>query len=140
MNTETNTDTNTDTKTNNSAAEDAMMEKINKLPKQLIIIMKYIAALATKIKTNPSLEKYISPQLKLFANIINLKNIPILTSLKPKLTFMLTTYIFYIDELLKDHLDISLYAEKHEMLVYFNQKVDECIKTGICSELYEFFV
>ena len=123
-----------------SEQQDDFMAKINTLPKQTITIMKYIAALATKLKAQPELEVHITPLLTLLTNLINIKRNPVITMLKPKYQLLLSSHIFYIDELLNDHLDMHRYTEKHEMLVYFNNLVKECIKTGNYRELYELVV
>ena len=120
--------------------QDELLRKINTLPKQTITIMKYIAALATKLKAQPELEVHITPLLTLLTNLINIKRNPVITMLKPKYQLLLSSYIFYIDELLNDRLDMRRYTEKHEMLVYFNNLVKECIKTGNCRELYDLVV
>lgn len=121
--------------------EDILMSKINSvLPKSLIQIIKIIAALATKSKTNAALEPYITPLLQLLTNLINIKKDPVLTTIKSKLELLLTTYLFYINEILRDQLDIATYTDKHEQLVYFNSIVKKCVRTRICSELYEIII
>jgi hypothetical protein len=120
--------------------QDELLRKINTLPKQTLSIMKYIAALATKLKAQPELEVHITPLLTLLTNLINIKRNPVITMLKPKLQLLLSSYIFYIDALLNDRLDMHRYTEKHEMLVYFNNLLKDCIKTGNYRELYELVV
>jgi hypothetical protein len=139
MNTE-NMNTLSDTLIGSEQQQDELLRKINTLPKQTITIMKYIAALATKLKAQPDLEEHITPLLTLLTNLINIKRNPVITMLKPKYQLLLSSYIFYIDELLNDHLDMHRYTEKHEMLVYFNNLVKECIKTGNYRELYDLVV
>jgi hypothetical protein len=129
-------DTTADTTADTLKKEDEMMAQINALPKELIMLMKYTAALAIKLKTHPDLSTYITPMLLLLTNLINIRKNPILTLIKSKLQLMLTTYIFYIDELLKDQLDLVCYTENHEMLIYFNKVVKDSICSGKCSELY----
>jgi len=107
------------------------------LPKTLITIIKMVAALATKRKSNPELEKYIHPQLELLTNLVNIKRNPILDVLKSRFQEMLLTYIFYMDELVKDVLDYEQYGEKHDMLVMFNEMVKTSVQTNSLANLYD---
>ena len=132
--------TNAATLINNVSKEDELMAKVNSLPKMTITIIKYVAALSTKIKTHAALEPYITPLLQLLTFLINIRRDPVLTTIKSKLELLLTTYVFYIDELLKDQLDIESYTEKHDQLVYFNTVVKDCVRNGNCAELYGLFV
>jgi len=114
-----------------------LMHKVNALPKTLITIIKMVAALANKRKSNPELEKYIHPQLELLTNLINIKKNPILDVLKSKFQEALQKYIIYMDELVKDTLDYEKYDEKHEMLVMFNGMVKTSVRTNtLCNLLY----
>ena len=115
-----------------------IMHKVNALPKTLNTIIKMVAALATKRKYNPELEKYIHPQLELMTNLINIKKNPILDVLKSRFQQMLLTYIFYMDELVKDVLDYEKYAEKHDMLVMFNGMVKTSVQNNTLANLLYF--
>ena len=53
--------------------EKELMGKVNTLSKSLITIIKMVAALSTKSKSNPELEKYIHPQLELLTKLVNIK-------------------------------------------------------------------
>lgn len=117
--------------------EKDVMHRVNALPKTLITIIKMVAALATKRKTNPELEKYIEPQLELMANLINIKKNPILDILKSRFQEMLQMYISYMDELVKDSLDYEKYSEKHDILVLFNSTVKICVQTNSLASLYD---
>lgn len=126
---------------NETINEDILMSQINSvLPKSLIQIIKIIAALSTKSKNNAELEPYIIPLLQLLTNIINIKKDPVLTTIKSKLELLLTTYLFYINEILTDQLDTASYIDKHEQLVYFNSIVKKCVRIGNCTEVYEIII
>jgi hypothetical protein len=114
-----------------------IMNRVNALPKTLITIIKMVAALATKRKSNPELEKYIHPQLELLTNLVNIKKNPILDVLKSRFQEMLKTYIVYMDELVKDVLDYEQYGEKHDMLVMFNEMVKTSVQTNSLANLYD---
>jgi hypothetical protein len=114
-----------------------LMRKVNTLPKTLITIIKMVAALATKRKSNPELEKYIHPQVELLTNLVNIKKNPILDVLKSRFQEMLKTYIVYMDELVKDVLDYEKYTERHDMLVMFNEMVKTSVQTNTLANLYD---
>ena len=117
--------------------EKELMNKVNTLSKSLITIIKMVAALSTKRKSNPELEKYIHPQLELLTNLVNIKKNPILDVLKSKFQEALQKYIIYMDELVKDTLDYDKYGEKHEMLVMFNGMVKTSVQNNtLCNLLY----
>lgn len=107
-----------------------------KISKPLVVIIKMTAALANKRKTNPELDTYILPQLELLSNLINPNKDPVLDTLKSKFQEMMLTYIFYMEELVKDQLDFKKYEEYHEMLVFFNKIVQSCVKNKSFAELY----
>lgn len=146
MNTDTDTNTNTFTPSVATSLKEViaeeekkqdLMHKVNALPKTLITIIKMVAALANKRKSNPELEKYIHPQLELLTNLINIKKNPILDVLKSKFQEALQKYIIYMDELVKDTLDYEKYDEKHEMLVMFNGMVKTSVQNNtLCNLLY----
>ena len=118
---------------------DALMMAVNRLPVLTKRIIKLIAALANKINNYPLLEPYIRPLLVLLSNIINLKGNAILLELKPKFEEKLIGYIFYIDEILLDTIDIPAYQEKHDMLVHLNQTVKRCVQNEDAREFHATF-
>jgi len=119
-----------------NAESDALMMTVNSLPVLTKRIIKLIAALANKINNHPLLEPYIRPLLVLLSNIINLKGNAILRQLKPKFEEKLIGYVFYIDEILLDTIDIAAYQEKHDSLIYLNQIVKRCVQNEDVTEFH----
>ena len=122
-----------------NAESDVLMTAVNSLPVLTKRIIKLIAALANKINNHPLLEPYIRPLLVLLSNIINLKGNAILRELKPKFEEKLIGYVFYIDEILLDTIDISAYQEKHDSLIYLNQIVKRCVQNEDATEFHATF-
>lgn len=116
--------------------ENSEKEKSSHIHKPLVVIIKMTAALANKRKSNPELDKYILPQIELLTNLVNANKDPVLDLLKSKFQEMLLTYIFYMEKLVKDMLDFTKYEEYHEMLVFFNKIVKNCVKSKSLVELY----
>jgi len=122
-----------------NAESDAFMIAVNSLPILTKRIIKLIAALANKINNHPLLEAYIRPLLVLLSNIINLKGNAILRQLKPKFEEQLVGYVFYIDEILLDTIDLSEYQEKHDILIHINQTVKRCVQNEDVTEFHSTF-
>jgi hypothetical protein len=118
---------------------DALMVAVNSLPILTKRIIKIISALANKINNHPALEPYIRPLLVLLSNIMNIKGNAVLRQLKPKFEEKLVGYIFYMDEILLDTIDIPAYQEKHDMLVHLNQIVKRCVQNESANEFYSTF-
>jgi hypothetical protein len=118
---------------------DALMVAVNSLPILTKRIIKIISALANKINNHPALEPYIRPLLVLLSNIMNIKGNSVLQELKPKFEEKLVGYIFYMDEILLDTIDIPAYQEKHDMLVHLNQIVKRCVQNESANEFYSTF-
>lgn len=118
---------------------DELMVAVNNLPviTKRIIIM--IASLAKKINNAPILEPYIRQLLVLLSNIFNIKGNSILRQLKPKFEEILVVYVFYIDEILLETIDLTAYQEKHDMLLYLNQIVKRCVQNESAYEFYSTF-
>jgi hypothetical protein len=127
-----------DTMTN--AESDALMTVINRLPVLTKRIIKLIAALASKINNHPLLEPYIRPLLVLLSNIINIKGNAVLRELRPKFEEKLVNYVFYIDEILLDTIDISAYQANHDILIHLNQIVKQCVQNQSAYEFYLTFI
>jgi hypothetical protein len=127
-----------DTMTNGES--DALMTLINRLPFLTKRIIKLIAALARKINNHPLLEPYIRPLLVLLSNIINIKGNAVLRELRPKFEEKLVSYVFYIDEIILDTIDISAYQAKHDILIHLNQIVKQCVQNQSAYEFYSTFI
>jgi hypothetical protein len=123
-----------DTMTNDQS--DALMVAVNRLPAITKQIIKKIAALASKINNNPILEPYIRPLLILLSNIINIKGNSVLQELKPKFEEILVGYVFYMEQIILDTIDLSSYEEKNDMLVHVNHVVKRCVQNQNASEFY----
>ncbi len=119
---------------------DALMTLINRLPFLTKRIIKLIAALARKINNHPLLEPYIRPLLVLLSNIINIKGNAVLRELRPKFEEKLVSYVFYIDEIILDTIDISAYQAKHDILIHLNQIVKQCVQNQSAYEFYSTFI
>lgn len=115
---------------------DALMAEVNRLPILTRQIIKKIAALASKINNNPILEPYIRPLLVLLSNIINIKGDAILQELKPRFEQLLVGYVFYMEQILLDTIDLSAYEEKNDMLVHVNHIVKRCVQNQSAYEFY----
>lgn len=115
---------------------DALMAEVNRLPILTRQIIKKIAALASKINNNPILEPYIRPLLVLLSNIINIKGDAILQELKPRFEQLLVGYVFYMEQILLDTIDLSAYEEKNDMLVHVNHIVKRCVQNQNAFEFY----
>lgn len=115
---------------------DALMVAVNRLPAITKQIIKKIAALASKINNNPILEPYIRPLLILLSNIINIKGNSVLQELKPKFEEILVGYVFYMEQIILDTIDLSSYEEKNDMLVHVNHVVKRCVQNQNASEFY----
>ena len=122
-----------------NAESDVFMTAVNSLPFLTKRVIKLIAALANKINNHPLLEPYIRPLLVLLSNIINLKGNVILRELKPNFEEKLISYVFYIDEILLDTIDIPAYQEKHDSLIYLNQTVKRCVQNEDSREFHDMF-
>ena len=118
---------------------DALMVAVNRLPILARKIIKIISALASKINNHPALEPYIRPLLVLLSNIMNIKGNPVLQQLKPRFEQLLVGYVFYMDEILLDTIDLPAYQEKHDMLVHLNQIVKRCVQNESANEFYSTF-
>jgi hypothetical protein len=118
---------------------DELMVAVNNLPviTKRIIIM--IASLAKKINNAPILEPYVRELLVLLSNIFNIKENSILRQLKPKFEEILVVYVFYIDEILLETIDLTAYQENHDMLLYLNQIVKRCVQNKSAYEFYSTF-
>jgi len=123
-----------------NAESDVLMTAVNSLPVLTKIIIKLIASLANKINNHPLLETYIRPLLVFLSNIINIKGNAVLRELKPKFEEKLIGYIFYIDEILLDTIDIPAYQAKHDTLIYLNQIVKRCVQNQSAYEFYSTFI
>jgi hypothetical protein len=115
---------------------DALMAEVNRLPILTKQIIKKIAALASKINNHPNLETYIRPLLVLLSNTINIKGDAILQELKPRFEQLLVGYVFYMEQILLDTIDLSAYEEKNDMLVHVNHIVKRCVQNQNASEFY----
>ena len=122
-----------------NAESDVLMMAVNSLPVLTKRIIKLISGLANKINNHPLLEPYIRPLLVLLSNIINIKGNSVLRELKPKFEEKLVSYVFYIDEILLDTIDLPAYQAKHDMLNHLNQIVKQCVQNEDASEFYSTF-
>ena len=122
-----------------NAESHVLMTAVNSLPVLTKIIIKMISGLANKINNHPLLEPYIRPLLVLLSNIINIKGNTVLRELKPKFEEKLIDYVFYIDEILLDTIDISAYQAKHDILIHLNQIVKQCVQNEDAYEFYSTF-
>ena len=115
---------------------DALMAEVNRLPILTKQIIKKIAALASKINNRPNLEPYIRPLLVLLSNTINIKSDAILQELKPRFEQLLVGYVFDMEQILLDTIDLSAYEEKNDMLVHVNHIVKRCVQNQNAAEFY----
>ena len=122
-----------------NAESDALMLEVNRLPVLTKRIIKLIAALSSKINNHPLLEPYIRPLLVFMSNLINIRGNAILRQLKPKFEEKLVGYVFYINEILLDTIDLSAYQAKHDILIHLNQTVKRCVQNEDASEFYSTF-
>ena len=67
---------------------------------------------------------YANQLVILLQNLININKHSLLTELETGLTSVLLTYIFDINELIKDQLDLSKYEPRHKNLSAINQQIN----------------
>jgi hypothetical protein len=87
---------------------------------------------------NPLVNEHICELIKLLRNAINIEKDPTLDELSVGFTSLMCTYIFDINELICDQLDMIKYADRHENLRRINIQVDYQIKNYNSHYLNEF--
>ena len=87
---------------------------------------------------NPLVNEHICELIKLLKNAINIEKNPALDELSVCFTSLMITYIFDINELISDKLDMTKYADRHQNLVRINNEVDYQVKNYNSYYLNEF--
>jgi hypothetical protein len=67
---------------------------------------------------------YANQMIILLQNLINVHNHYVLTELESELTSVLITYIFDINELVKDQLNLEKYEPRHKNLTAINEQIN----------------
>jgi|LakMenE18May11ns_1017448.scaffolds.fasta_scaffold9455350_1 hypothetical protein len=87
---------------------------------------------------NPLVNEHICELIKLLKNAINIEKDPTLDELSVCFTSLMISYVFDINELICDQLDMTKYADRHEKLIRINNEVDYQIKNYNSYYLNEF--
>lgn len=97
--------------------------KIRDLSATKLTYLKMIIQMFPLLKNNMLCE-YANQLIILLQNLININNHSVLTELETGLTSVLITYIFDINELIKDQLNLEKYEPRHKNLSAINQQIN----------------
>jgi hypothetical protein len=97
--------------------------KIRDLSATKLTYLKMIIQMFPLLKNN-LLCDYANQLIILLQNLINVNNHSLLVELENGLTSVLVTYIFDINELLKEQLDLNKYESRHKNLSAINQQIN----------------
>jgi hypothetical protein len=97
--------------------------KIRDLSATKLTYLKMIIQMFPLLKNNVFYE-YANQLIILLQNLINVHNHYVLTELEVGLTSVLITYIFDINELVKDQLNLEKYEPRHKNLSAINQQIN----------------
>lgn len=97
--------------------------KIRDLSATKLTYLKMIIQMFPLLKNN-LLCDYANQLIILLQNLINVNNHSVLVELENGLTSVLVTYIFDINELLKEELDLNKYESRHKKLSAINQQIN----------------
>jgi hypothetical protein len=114
------------TQTENMSNSNKIKQQISKLSDIKIKYINFMFQLA-KIK-NPLLTEQVCQLMKLVRKSINIEKCDILKELDECFTSLMVSYIFDINDLLRNQLDIEKYADKHQNLIRINNQIDYQIK------------
>ena len=97
--------------------------KIRDLSATKLTYLKMIIQMFPFLKNN-LLCDYANQLIILLQNLININNHTTLNELENGLTSVLITYIFDINELIKEQLDLNKYEPRHKNLTAINQQIN----------------
>lgn len=86
----------------------------------------------------PLLKEYVCHLMKLLRYAINIENNHVLEELDECFRSLILTYIFDINDLINDRLNIENYTDRHHNLVRINNIVEYQLKNYNSSYLNEF--
>jgi hypothetical protein len=114
-----------------------MTEQIlNKLP---FIKQRYIDyMIKLSLITNPVLTDFACQLILLLQNAINYKNNHVLAELDKDLSYILTSYIYDISNLINGQLDIEKYKNRHNTLFNINNLIKKQVTNNTCYLMHEF--
>jgi hypothetical protein len=101
-------------------------KKISELSDTKNRYVSYIIVLA-QVK-NPLLNEQVCQLMKLLRKAINIEKDPVLEELDECFTYLMTSYIFDINDLLRNVLDIEKYNDRHQNLIRINEQIEYQIK------------
>jgi hypothetical protein len=111
--------------TENMSNSDKIKQQISKLSDIKIKYINFVFQLAN-IK-NPLLTEHICQLIKLLTNAINIRKNTVLEELNECFTSLMLSYIFDINDLICDCLDIKKYTDKHQNLIRINNQIEHQI-------------
>jgi hypothetical protein len=107
----------------NSQTIPNISSKIRDLSATKLTYLKMIIQMFPLLKNN-MLCDYANQLIILLQNLINIHNHSVLIELEVALTSVLITYIFDINELIKDQLNLGKYEPRHKNLSAINQQIN----------------
>lgn len=87
---------------------------------------------------NPLVNEHVCELIKLLRNAINIEKDNTLDELSVCFTSLMITYIFDINDLICDQLDIEKYNHRHQNLIRINEQIDYQIHNYNPYSLNEF--